>query len=251
MKTLDERKQKILQAIIHDYLETAQPVGSRHIWRKYRLGVSPATIRNEMADLEEEGFLKHPYTSAGRIPSDKGYRYYVDHLMRAGHLTQREEITIDHAYTERSFSMDNIIHQTLHILSRLTPYAAMMMTRGKRENRVYYHGISNIASQPEFSESEHLKHILKVFEEETLLSSMLNDYSEEDDVTIRIGSENKYKEIRDCSVVVTSCRFEEDELGSIGILGPTRMFYDRTRTVINHISERLSSMLSNEYFGGH
>ena len=75
---LDERKIKILAAVVHDYIATAEPIGSRTIARKYRIGISPATIRNEMADLEEQGYLHQPHTSAGRVPSHKGYRYYVD-----------------------------------------------------------------------------------------------------------------------------------------------------------------------------
>ncbi|RYD03404.1 hypothetical protein N752_19695 [Desulforamulus aquiferis] len=91
---MDERKQQILLAIIKDYINTAEPVGSRTISRKYKLGVSPATIRNEMADLEEMGFIEQPHTSAGRIPSDMGYRYYVDCLMQREELTREEENTI-------------------------------------------------------------------------------------------------------------------------------------------------------------
>ena len=78
---MDQRKRRILQAVTEDYIASAEPVGSRTIARKYQLGVSPATIRNEMADLEEAGYLEQPHTSAGRIPSDKGYRYYVDALL--------------------------------------------------------------------------------------------------------------------------------------------------------------------------
>jgi len=91
---LDERKIKILAAVVHDYIATAEPIGSRTIARKYRIGISPATIRNEMADLEEQGYLCQPHTSAGRVPSHKGYRYYVDFLMPARKLTDAEQALI-------------------------------------------------------------------------------------------------------------------------------------------------------------
>ena len=91
---IDERKIRILEAIINDYIITGEPVGSRTIAKKYNLGVGSATIRNEMADLEEMGLLEQPHTSAGRIPSNKGYRLYVDKLMRTGSLTREEELRI-------------------------------------------------------------------------------------------------------------------------------------------------------------
>ena len=91
---MDERKRRILKVITDDYITSAEPVGSRTIARKYDLGLSPATIRNEMADLEEEGYLQQPHTSAGRIPSDRGYRYYVDALMERRRLRAEEIATI-------------------------------------------------------------------------------------------------------------------------------------------------------------
>ncbi|HQD42118.1 MAG TPA: HrcA family transcriptional regulator, partial [Bacillota bacterium] len=88
---MDDRKLKILQAVIADYISTAQPIGSRTIAKKYKLGISSATIRNEMSDLEEMGYLEQPHTSAGRIPSERGYRLYVDRLMQIKNLSRREQ----------------------------------------------------------------------------------------------------------------------------------------------------------------
>lgn len=90
MKTLNARKQKILEAVVNDYLHRAEPVSSDTIRKKYMRDISPATIRNEMAELEEEGFLQHPHTSSGRVPSDLGYRYFVNQLMKLRGLTQKE-----------------------------------------------------------------------------------------------------------------------------------------------------------------
>ena len=245
MSKLNERKQNILQAIIQDYLATAEPVGSRYISRRYKLGVSPATIRNEMADLEEEGYIKQPYTSAGRIPSDKGYRYYVDNLMKTKHLTQREESLIKNAYKQKSHDTDIIAHQTLTTISFLSRYAAIMMiTKGESKYQVYHYGISNIASQPEFNNISHLKHFAKIFEEEDLLSSILREYSIEDGVAIKIGSENKFKEIKEYSVVATSYGTRDRKPGSIGIIGPTRMFYNKAASIVEYIAQELSDFIS-------
>lgn len=117
---MDDRKNRVLQAIINDYIATAEPVGSRTIARKYRLGVSPATIRNEMSDLEELGYLEQPHTSAGRIPSDRGYRYYVDSLMEVREVNPTEEEQIRATFRRKMSEIDTLIRETARILSETT-----------------------------------------------------------------------------------------------------------------------------------
>lgn len=118
--TMDERKNRVLQAIVDDYVATAEPVGSRTIARKYRLGVSPATIRNEMADLEELGYLEQPHTSAGRIPSDRGYRYYVDCLMEVREASADEQERIRRTFERKVWELETLIRETARALSDLT-----------------------------------------------------------------------------------------------------------------------------------
>lgn len=124
--SLDDRKSKVLQAIIEDYVSTAEPVGSRTIARKYHLGVSPATIRNEMSDLEELGFLEQPHTSAGRVPSDRGYRYYVDCLMQSKTVTEREEELIHHTFERKAAEIETLIRETARLLSDTTKLTAVV-----------------------------------------------------------------------------------------------------------------------------
>ncbi|OAT82304.1 heat-inducible transcriptional repressor HrcA [Desulfotomaculum copahuensis] len=125
---MDARKQDILLAIITDYIATAEPVGSRTIARKYRLGISPATIRNEMADLEEMGYIEQPHTSAGRVPSESGYRYYVDYLMKREELSSGEEKLIRENYRSKVKDVGQVIQLTGQLLSQLTRYAAVVMS---------------------------------------------------------------------------------------------------------------------------
>lgn len=124
---MDERKKKVLLAIIKDYISTAEPVGSRTISRKYNLGVSPATIRNEMADLEELGYIEQPHTSAGRVPSHLGYRYYVDYLMEPLELNKEELELINRSYENKVREIGKIITKTGKLLSRLTNYTSIVM----------------------------------------------------------------------------------------------------------------------------
>lgn len=133
---MDERKKKILQAIIDDYINTAEPIGSRTIARKHELGLSSATIRNEMSDLEEMGYLAQPHTSAGRIPSDKGYRLYVDQLMQVYDLHQEEIEKIRLAMELHINEMSQLIRQASAVLSRFTKYTSMAVTQQMKTSTI-------------------------------------------------------------------------------------------------------------------
>ena len=133
---MDERKKKILQAIIDDYIDTAEPIGSRTIARKHELGLSSATIRNEMSDLEEMGYLAQPHTSAGRIPSDKGYRLYVDQLMQVYDLHQEEIEKIRLAMELHINEMSQLIRQASSVLSRFTKYTSMAVTQQMKTSTI-------------------------------------------------------------------------------------------------------------------
>ncbi|MBD7913995.1 heat-inducible transcriptional repressor HrcA [Clostridium sp. Sa3CUN1] len=134
---IDERKIKILQAIINDYILTGEPVGSRTIAKRYDLGVGSATIRNEMADLEEMGYLEQPHTSAGRIPSNKGYRLYVDKLMDTESLTKDEELKIkEYLINSAMYEVDKIVKQACSLLSELTNLTTVVQTPSVRSSYI-------------------------------------------------------------------------------------------------------------------
>ena len=124
--TLNDRKIKILEAIITDYIATAEPVGSRTIARKYDLGISPATIRNEMSDLEEMGLIEQPHTSAGRIPSQRGYRLYVDNMMHSRELTSEEVEFLKNAISLNVGRIEYLMQQTAKALAILTNYTTIV-----------------------------------------------------------------------------------------------------------------------------
>lgn len=124
---LTERQQFILRAVIDDYVKSAEPVGSRTISKRKDVSFSPATIRNEMADLEELGYLTQPYTSAGRIPSNKGYRFYVDHLMKPSKVSKEEINKIKNMYAEQIMEYEHLIQQTASVLSEITNYTSIVL----------------------------------------------------------------------------------------------------------------------------
>jgi len=128
MIELDSRKKKILQILIHYYIRTGQPVGSKTVAENYKLGLSPATVRNCLAELEEEDYLTHPYTSAGRVPTDKGYRFYIDRLIEVQQLVAEEKDRIHREYYLRMKKLEDILNYTSHLLASLSHYAGFVFS---------------------------------------------------------------------------------------------------------------------------
>lgn len=243
-KKLSTRKQKILGAVINDYLHTAEPVSSDKIQKKYLKELSPATIRNELADLEREGFLTHPHTSAGRIPSDMGYRLFVDELMKIKGLSPKELAFINSQYLLAGKNIEELLHTTLKVASTLSHLLAVV-SAPKMPFRVLSSGFANIASQPEFRDVDHIRDILSAIEEESILD-VTNDISEDNSVTIKIGSEIKHKKIKDCSIVITRYSLPQHSAGTISIIGPTRMTYDKISTIVDTLSKSLHDIFGEE-----
>lgn len=336
---LNERKKKILQIIIEDYISSAEPVGSRTIARKYDLGLSPATIRNEMSDLELLGYLEQPHTSAGRIPSAQAYRFYVDALIEPGTLTDNDMALIDGWYNERCRNIDDIFQSTAKILSRMTQNVSMVLTNqqtianfcylkflpldsqhallcivaddgsidtnvvdiplgmsseemdylagkmsklledrnlsdisveilqnvhtdvvedklifssllqavrkmtGRRqEQKVFLGGTKQLLNQPEFRDVERVRNLLGILEEEKVLKDLLQG-GEDSGLKVTIGSENKFTGIQDCSMVQATYRLNGQIVGTMAVLGPTRMEYGKVISVMDYLHKYLKTIL--------
>lgn len=336
---LNERKKKILQIIIEDYISSAEPVGSRTIARKYDLGLSPATIRNEMLDLELLGYLEQPHTSAGRIPSAQAYRFYVDALIEPGTLTDNDMALIDGWYNERRRNIDDIFQSTAKILSRMTQNVSMVLTNqqtianfcylkflpldsqhailcivaddgsidtnvidiplgmsseemdylagkmsklledrnlsdisveilqtvhtdvvedklifssllqavrkmtGRRqEQKVFLGGTKQLLNQPEFRDVERVRNLLGILEEEKVLKDLLQG-GEDSGLKVTIGSENKFTGIQDCSMVQATYRLNGQIVGTMAVLGPTRMEYGKVISVMDYLHKYLKTIL--------
>jgi len=138
MDNLNERKLKILQAIVADFISTSEPVGSRTLSKHLDLELSPATIRNEMSDLEEMGYLTHPHTSAGRIPSDKAYRLYVDQLMENSDLPAENKQQIEQKLSKDAEELDQTVEHAAHLLSEMTNLVSFAITPNRAENKINY-----------------------------------------------------------------------------------------------------------------
>ena len=341
---LQDRKMKILQAIIRNYLETGEPVGSRTISKYTDLKLSSATIRNEMADLEEMGLIMQPHTSAGRIPTDAGYRLYVDNMLG----TERRQVDeMKSMLVQKQDRLENLLQQVARLLAANTNYASMisspMMSRNKikfiqlsqvdddnvlavivlegnlirnrvipvegplgaeqmlklnmllntnlcglpieeitlgliesikrdagihteivsdvfdaaaeivrkeEDLKIYTSGANNIFRYPELADHRKASEIISDFEEKQALTSIVQESladsgSNENGIQVYIGNEMPVPSMRDCSVVTATYDLGDGMKGTVGIIGPRRMDYERVVDVLRHIMQQLDDLYKN------
>ena len=337
---LDERKKVILYAIIKNYLETGEPVGSRTISKYTDLNLSSATIRNEMADLVELGYIIQPHTSAGRIPSDKGYRFYVDQMMAE---KEREVDEMKEILIEKADKMERMLKQVARSLSANTNYAALISAPQYHVNKlkfiqlsrmsekqivavivvegnmiknqildideplddekllklnmllntnlnglsieeinlgiiskmkeqagehseivsnvidavaeaikadedleIYTSGAKNIFKYPELADHEKASEIITAFEEKKQLTELVYDtlshHEEHNGIQVYIGEETPVENMKDCSVVTATYEIEDGVHGTIGIVGPKRMDYDKVVKTLKSLTNQMDTM---------
>ena len=340
---LDERKIKIMQAIIRNYLETGEPVGSRTISKYTDLNLSSATIRNEMADLEEMGYILKPHTSAGRIPSDKGYRLYVDTMMEE---KDRELEELKEMILEKEDKMDNLLKQVAKLLAVNTNYASMISAptvhgnklkfiqlskvdvnqllavivmegnviknnilsvaqelsdeiilklnimlntylnglaleeinlalitslkqqagihsgiigdvidaiaegiKAEEDLEIYTSGANNIFKYPELADQRRASEIINTFEEKQMLTELVQETLSDEantGIQVYIGNETPIQAMKDCSVVTATYELGEGMRGTIGIIGPKRMDYDKVIGTLKRITHQLDDLYKNK-----
>ncbi len=243
VRTVDyeARRRVVLEAAINKYIEGAQPIASEDIAGDFDL--SSATIRNIFAELEEAGYLMHLYTSGGRIPTDKGYRYYVDFLLSQMALLDNEKERIVMQYTREIKRLEDALEETSEIISTITHYAGIVSFL-ERQDRFFYKGISRILEQPEFRDLKKLSILIKIIEDKQRLLDIINrDFPEK--VKVYIGHEIGCPEMESCSLVVSSFRLKDRPSGRLAVLGPVRMEYKQIIPTLEYISEVLTGVLDN------
>ena len=237
-----QRRNVILASSINAYINSAVPVSSEALARDFDL--SSATVRNILAELEEAGYLTHPHTSAGRVPTDKGYRYYVDFLMSEIELLNNEKRAIINEYKHKIERLEDILEKTSEIISTITHYAGIVSLL-EWEDRFFYKGLSRILQQPEFKQSERICLLIKMLEEKKRLLDVINrDFETKKSTKVYIGSEIGCPEIDTCSLVIATYRKGKKQNGRLAVLGPRRMNYDHIIPALEFISEVLSDILS-------
>ncbi len=336
------RRNKILEIVVDSYVSTAIPVGSLAVSKKIRERLSPATIRNIMAELEDIGYISHPHTSAGRMPTDKGYRYYVDSIMETKQLTSDEKVFVEGILGQEADELEDLIKRAGKIISQLTGqaslvsfpcakrrtfkrielipatktkiYALLFTAQGlvkhsifevpevfeeselskvskflneeldglqlndiaghmlrkvlgesdpfqylfkeasellnlshildESEERFLLEGAHHIIEQPEFREAEKVMGLLKALEGEEEILDIMEQGLNEEKASIHIGAENLFDDIKDCSIVMSNYRIGNQNIGSIGVIGPTRMDYSRAVPAVVYVCNSFSRLLA-------
>ncbi len=332
----------MLRAIVSHYVGSGEPVGSRTIAERFNLGVSSATVRNEMSALEDAGLIYQPHTSAGRVPTDVGYRYFVDAWARDVQLPADDARRIRRFFTEPRWELEEALRETASFLSRVTNHAAVVFApaldrsvvrhvelvrlsgdrvmlvlvtdSGRVENhvvmvdetvdevqlehanemlnrivigahletaaetiaegvdrfplelraavrsvvkalkeelsqreteRVYLEGASNIVDEEKFADLETVRGVIGALEHRRLVLEMLADALAGDRVSVRIGSENTVRQMQFCSVITAPYGSMGSSLGSLGVVGPTRMDYNRSIAAVHEVAAALGRMLTD------
>ncbi len=243
VRTVDyePRRRQVLSATINRYIKEASPVSSEDIAREFDL--SPATIRNIFADLEGAGYLMHPYTSGGRIPTHRGYRYYVDFLISQVGLMENEKERIAREYKREIRELEEALEKTSEVISQIT-HSAGIVSFLEWQDKLFYRGMGFILEQPEFQNFQKTRFLIKMIEEKQRLLGIINrDFDEK--IKIYIGEELGCPEIDNCSVVVSSYRRKNRPSGRLAVLGPMRMEYRHIIPSLEYISDVLSAVLED------
>ncbi len=235
----ETRRRAVLTETINRYILDAMPVSSEDIARDFDL--SSATIRNIFSELEGTGYLTHPYTSGGRIPTDRGYRYYVDLLISKLQLLDEEKERIEKEYTGETKRLEEALEETTEILSRITHYAGIVSFL-QCHDKFFYKGISHILEQPEFQDSTKVRLLIKMIEDKERLLNIINrDFDGKS--RVYIGDELGCPEMSNCSLVVSGYRRKNRLSGRLAVLGPMRMEYRHIIPSLEYISDVLSEFL--------
>ncbi len=232
---MELRQQRILAAIVKEYSETANPVGSKELVEKYHFKESSATIRNEMVELEKQGFIMQPHKSAGRVPTDRGYRFFVNELMRRFELSEKERKMLKSELIKLSAAHEQLGRSISNLLSQVSGQAAFALL----PNESSATGLSQIIGEPEFADMKTMKQVAQLLENIDQTASKLVKNNEVTAEAI-IGGESPVPVPKNLSLVVSNVRFKDGKKGVIGIVGPKRMSYAKNLSILNYLSKLIS-----------
>ena len=238
---MNTRQRQVLSAIVELYTKTAIPVGSQALLEHFQFPVSSATLRNDMVELEAEGYLYQPHTSAGRIPTDAGYRFYVEEMMGDEDLSREDQRRLQKELLIMKAKQARTGRSTARLLSALSGNLAVSGLIDKEE--FYDFGMKELMEKPEFQEIDELCRLVETLDslDEKLDGIMLK--LKDGETHIFIGDENPIKEISNCSMVVAPYKDKDGEQGVLAIIGPKRMDYAKNKSLIEYMKRMLGSSL--------
>lgn len=237
---LTERQTQILKVIIEEYLQTAVPVGSETLEKKYNLGVSPATVRNEMVRLSDMGLLRQTHTSAGRSPTPLGLRLYVDHIMKTKDMSLAEEVAVKERVWDYREEVDKLLREATKALAEKTSALALTTTK---EGDLYYAGIAHILDMPEFFDYDLTHSLFETLEQFDYWWGLLEGRA--DSFAVILGEEMGSKPtLRGCGYVYR--KFKTPHVsGAIGVVGPCRINFPRVVPVVRYMGELIDEFMKS------
>ena len=237
---LTERQKEILRAVIREFMEEAEEVGSLSLVEKYDLGVSSATIRNEMVKLMGLGLLEKSHISSGRLPTDQALRLYVTNFLGRRELNPMVSVEIRQGIYRDRFDKDVVIKSILDILSKETESLVFLIL----DNQVRYFGVSQLFKYSEFGENiEKLKKVINILEDENYLRNMVSKFTNSG-VSLLIGGESGVKEFTDCAIAFIRIPFWDQNHSYVGVIGSKRMDYSIVIPALNEVRNALQTSMS-------
>jgi heat-inducible transcriptional repressor len=236
---MTQRQAQLLRIIIEEYVKTAEAVGSENIVSKYNLGVSPATVRNEMAALTSEGFLEQPHTSAGRAPTAIGMRYYIQELMEEQDMTVVSEVSIKQRLWQERHELENLLRSAALALADETKEMALAMTDN---GKVYSAGAANILDNPEFYDIELTRSVLSLIDQYDTLASIFGKDLGEQQVRVLVGAESGLAYLAPCSIIYRHFDLGRGRVGTLSVIGPARINYPTIIPTVRYFSDLMNEL---------
>lgn len=222
---LSDRQQEILKNTVLEYIRVAQPVSSQLLEERSRLNISPATIRSELQVLCEEGFLSQPHISSGRVPTDRGYRFFVDSIY-AEELKEEQELEVK--------MQDSLVRAMIQELARASSH--LVMAHIPSERFFFKEGWEGLFKEPEFQERDSIANFARFVRD---LEGHIQDLKIERHVDVYIGKENPFSRIQDFSIIFSQLQLQDTETGFVALIGPKRMQYKKNINLLKSLHEML------------
>ena len=235
---LTPRQINIIKAIVEEYTKTAEAVGSVTLEQKYRLGVSPATLRNEMAFLTDKGYLSKEHASAGRLPTPLAIKLYVNELMQEKELSVAEEVAVREKVWENRLNQNSLLKEATRVLSDRTKSLSVAVMD---EANVYHHGYAYLLDSEEFFNIELTRQVLSLIDQYTRLSEIFGRGLGNDPIHLLVGDEMGYELLKPVSCLYADIQIG-DKRGSIGIIAPFRQTYDRNIPLVRYIANLVNQV---------
>lgn len=235
---LSDRQIKIIRAIVEEYTTTGEPVGSQTLDKKFRLGVSPATIRNEMAELVHKGLLSKPHSSAGRIPTATAIKFYVNELLKERELSVAEEVAIKERVWDHRFKPQDLLDEATRVLAERTK---SLSVAAFDDGAVYRAGYSNLLNSTEFYDIDLFRDILFLLDEQERIVTLFHRSVGQNPIHLLLGEELGYQRMSPVSCLFADIQIG-DRRGSLGIIGTNRQHYDQNIPLVRYIANLINQL---------